>query len=139
MRSSPARNGSRIWATYPDIGFRFFAIEIDRNTESIDSPKAVANTFGKKIDGYLAVFKNKTFKDRWGLPNLMLLTVTTSVTHMANIIDHLAKQKSPYADRFLFKALPSFGTNWQVPKALLAELLSEPWRRVGEPFRIDGA
>ncbi|MBV9669749.1 MAG: hypothetical protein JOZ43_02235, partial [Acidobacteriales bacterium] len=104
-----------------------------------DSPRAVANTFGKKIEGYLDVFRTKAFRDRWGLPSLMLLTVTTSMTHMANIIDHLAKQKSGYTDRFLFKAVPLFGLSWRVPKTPLSDLLLDPWDRANGPLLLDRA
>src|SRR6266567_2907706 len=41
---------------YPDKSYRFFAVEIDRNTESIERRNLTQNTFGKKIDYYLQLF-----------------------------------------------------------------------------------
>ena len=53
---------------YPGVGFRFFAVEIDRNTESIE-PKSVAqDTFdanGAKIAGYLEILRHQTYRTRY--------------------------------------------------------------------------
>ncbi len=124
---------------YPHGGFRFFAVEIDRNTESIERRSINQNSFGKKILQYIDIFRDWTFRERWGLPNLMLLTVTTNANHLANLLDFLKKQHSRYAERFLFKALSEFGTNWQVPREPLTDLLTEPWMRPGDAFDISKA
>ncbi|MGI0133549.1 MAG: hypothetical protein ACREBW_01135, partial [Candidatus Micrarchaeaceae archaeon] len=79
------------------------------------------------------------YRSRWGIPNLLVLTVTTNVTHMHNILDYLKKltqhdQKA--AERFLFKAKPEFGSNWRVPD-VMADILAEPWLRAdGTSFSI---
>ncbi|MDB5580987.1 MAG: hypothetical protein JWR80_6163 [Bradyrhizobium sp.] len=113
---------------YPGVGFRFFALEIDRNTESIERRNMKQNTFGAKIAGYLDVLRNQTYRTHWGLPNLHILTVTTNATHARNILAYIEKQSDPqYADRFAFVCEPSFGANWRVPKAVLSQLLDEPW------------
>jgi len=98
--------------------YRFFAIEIDRNTESIERKKAGQNTFAKKLENYLDVMRNRTYKDVWGIPNLMVMTVTTNVTHMKNIMAHLKQLDPKLAERFIFRALPNFGANWTIPPVL---------------------
>jgi hypothetical protein len=113
---------------YPAKGFRFFAVEIDRNTESIERKNMDSNTFGRKITSYIAILRGQLFRDWWGIPNLSVLTVTTNATHARNILDFIDRQNEPkYADRFAFQAEPTFGTNWRVPKTVLYQLLGEPW------------
>lgn len=115
---------------YPGVGFRFFAVEIDRNTESIERRNLDSNTFGRKIAGYLTVLGNRLYQSHWGLPNLTVLTVTTNATHARNILDYLEQQQGgKYAERFAFAYEPSFGANWRVPKTVL-NLLTEPWATV---------
>ena len=113
---------------YPGGGFRFFAVEIDRNTESIERKKIDQSAFGKKIDGYLDIFRNRTYRTWWGFPNLHVLTVTTNATHARNILDYLRRQNEPqYAARFGLAWEPSFGGHWRVPRRVLSNLLDEPW------------
>jgi hypothetical protein len=113
---------------YPATGFRFFAVEIDRNTESIERRNLDSNTFGRKIASYLTVLKGRLFHSHWGLPNLSVLTVTTNATHARNILEYVSRQNEPkYGERFTFAAEPSFSANWRVPKKVLSNLLDEPW------------
>ena len=114
---------------YPGVGFRFFAVEIDRNTESIERKNLAYNTIGKKVEGYLTVLHDKRYRTWWGIPNLSVLLVTTSAGHAQNILAHIAKQVDPrYAERFAIATEPMFGANWRVPPALISHLLEEPWR-----------
>ncbi len=113
---------------YPGVGFRFFAVEIDRNTESIERKNMSQNAFGAKIAGYLDILRNQTYRAHWGLPNLHILTVTTNATHARNILAYVEKQGEPnYAGRFAFACVSSFGANWRVPKEVLSILLDETW------------
>jgi Replication-relaxation len=117
---------------YPGTGFRFFAVEIDRNTESIERKNLTYNTIGKKVDGYMQVLTGKRYKDWWGIPNLTVLTVTTSIGHAANIMSYIGKQGDPkFTERFAIKAEPLFGANWRVPPSLLTQLLGTPWQTPG--------
>jgi hypothetical protein len=112
---------------YPGTGFRFFAVEIDRNTESIERRSLDQNAFGKKIAGYLQILRTRAYPGWWGIPNLHILTVTTNATHARNIIEHIQKQDdSTYAERFAFTCEPAFGENWRVPRNVLG-LLDNPW------------
>lgn len=122
---------------YPEGGYRFFAVEIDRNTESIERKNLDYNAFGKKITGYLELLRTKSFSDWWGIPNLTVLTVTTNATHAQNLMEHVRKQGEPrYADRFAFATEPTFGVNWRVPKTVLSNLLTDPWNTVNGPKDI---
>ncbi|MEO8722343.1 MAG: replication-relaxation family protein [Sphingobium sp.] len=113
---------------YPGLGFRFFALEIDRNTESIERKNLRQSAFGAKINGYLDILRNQRYRVHWGIPNLHVLTVTTNATHADNILAHVKKQADPnYVSRFAFAYEPSFGANWRVPKEVLSKLLDEPW------------
>lgn len=112
---------------YPCAGFRFFALEIDRNTESIERRNLKQSAFGQKIAGYLDILRNQTYRPYWGLPNLHILTVTTNATHARNLLDYVEKQDEPrFIDRFAFACEPCFGANWRIPKEVLSRFLKEP-------------
>jgi len=123
---------------YPGHGFRFFALEIDRNTESIERRNLAQSSFGAKVRSYDRIIETQAHRDVWGIPNLSVLTVTTSVTHAAAILRHIARA-SRYAGRYAVTTIPMFGAHWRVPPALLHTLLSEPWmtpsgaRMIGQP------
>lgn len=113
---------------YPGSGFRFFAVEIDRNTESITRKQGGYTTWSKKVAGYLALLRHRLYREWWGIPNLTILVVTTSGLHARNILDYVASHCRPAeAERFLFTFEPQFGTNWRVPKNVLSGMLDESW------------
>lgn len=113
---------------YPGIGFRFFAVEIDRNTESIERKNLAQRAFGFKVAGYLSVLRNRLYLDHWGVPNLHVLTVTTNATHALNLAGHVGRHADPgYADRFAFASDACFGVNWRVPREVLSHLFDKPW------------
>jgi hypothetical protein len=113
---------------------RFFAVEIDRNTESIERRSLAQNSFAQKIKGYTDILQYKFYRSHWGLPHLIVMFVTTNATHMANMIDYV--RANAFAKHFLFKAKPEFGVNWRIP-AVMSDLYSEPWTRAtGENFSI---
>ncbi|WP_422058519.1 hypothetical protein [Sphingomonas sp.] len=123
---------------YPGAGYRFFAVEIDRNTESIERSISGQTSFGRKIAAYLHILRTRAYRTHWGIPNLTVLTVTTNRTHAANIIEYIrAQDAGPFAERFLFQAEPSFGANWRVPSDVLSGVLTEEWRTIADARRID--
>lgn len=108
--------------------YRFFAVEIDRNTESIERRNLEQTAFGRKVANYVTVLQNRLFNSWWGIPNLTVLTVTTNATHAINILDHIKKNAPPkQAERFLIQTETDFAANWRVPKTVLTRLLGEPW------------
>lgn len=116
---------------YPGVGFRFFAMEVDRGTEGIERRKAGQSSFGRKVDGYLDVLRTRSYRDHWGLPNLTVLTVTTSPRRAAMMLERVARSGDPaYLTRFAVAHEPSFGSMWRVPQSVLSHLVGEPWRTV---------
>jgi len=123
---------------YPGEGFRFFAVEVDRNTESIERSVSGQTAFGRKIAGYLNILRTRAYQAHWGFPNLTVLTVTTNRTHAANILNYIRAQRAgSLAERFLFQADPSFGANWRVPSDVLSGMLMNEWTTVAGVRRID--
>lgn len=112
---------------------RWCAVEIDRNTESIERKNLGYNTFGKKVDHYLRVLRGRLF-EAWGARNLTILTVTTNATHAANMLAYVQKQNDPkFESRFAFAVAPEFGVMWEVPGTVLSHLFSEPWTSPAGP------
>ena len=112
---------------YPGTGYRFFAVEVDRCTESIERSRNAKGTFATKIAAYQEVLTARRYREWWGIPNLTVLTVTTSHGHAANLIE-CVRRSGRYGDRFAFTVEPSFGGNWRVPKQVLAHPLDKPWK-----------
>jgi hypothetical protein len=113
---------------YRDRSYRFFAVEVDRNTESIERTRLDQSGFGRKLRGYAEALSNRTYKTSWGIPSLLILTVTTSAVHLQNIVRYTDALKDR-ADHFLFKTKTEFGTNWEVPD-VMRDLLTESWTGV---------
>ena len=113
---------------YPGDGYRFFAVEIDRNTESIERRNLAQSSFGQKIAGYLAILQSQSYRAWWGLPNLHVLTITPSHLHSRNILTFVKRQVEPrHGDRFAVTVVSDFGANWRVPRELLLSLVGESW------------
>lgn len=124
--------------------YRFFAVEIDRNTESIETKTAgVPGKFGRKIEHYSHIIGTRSFKAHWDIPNLSVLTVTTNDQHARNMIAYVEKTQPKWKHKFLFQTETMFGTRlsedadqfWRMPKGLLTHLL-DPWQTTGEPRDI---
>lgn len=121
---------------YLDGSYRFFAVEIDRQTESIQRHKSVSASIDQKLRRYLDVMHDQLHVSHWAVPNLLVLFVTTNQTHKHNIISHLDRLTgTPFKERFLFKVLPEFGTNWRIP-GVRPEFLTGVWLRTSAPFSI---
>lgn len=117
--------------------FRFYALEADRNHETIASKELAKNSYGRKIKGYSEIFGNKIYKTVWGIPNLRVLTVTTNTSHMHSMISY-AKENTLDASPFLFACKSEFGRDWKVP-GLLKDLFCEPWLTTADPYYINRA
>lgn len=101
-----------------DNTVRFFAVEIDRNTESIAQRKRGNTTFGEKLLCYLDAMRNHVYHEQWGIRNLSILTITTNDGHARNLQRCVQTLDRSLADRFYFKTVPEFGPNWRVPPIL---------------------
>ena len=106
---------------HPEKGYRFFAVEIDRNTESIERRDPGQTAFGKKISAYIEIMERQTFRTWWGIPNLSVQFSTTSRTHSENLADFSRQHVDPsLRARFKYSVQSSFGTNWCVPDCILS-------------------
>lgn len=85
------------------------------------------NTFSAKVAAYRDMLHAQTYRTHWGLPNLHVLTVSTSYAHVDNIVRYITRSGTQYADRFGFACEPTFGANWRVPRSILTNLLGAPW------------
>lgn len=113
---------------YTDGGFAFFAVEIDRHTESIERSNPSQTAFAKKIAGYFEILREGRFRANWGIPNLTILTVTTNARHAESLVAYLERQCEPtLAPKFFFRTDNRFDAAWRVPRALLSELITAPW------------
>ncbi len=118
----------------------FFALEADRSTQPVVRSDLHQSSYLRKILAYRKIAMQNIHKSHLGLPNLLILTVTTNEHHMANIMSlvkelaHEGKSKL-----FLFKTMSSVGDFKKAPEPT-AHLLADAWQRVGyEAFRIDRA
>lgn len=104
----------------------FFAVEIDRRTESINSDVA-RTTFGRKLCGYLDILESRTYRTHLGIPNLTILTLTTNALHLQSMLNYYRSLNAGrHAPHFLFKSVPGFTANWRVPP-IMHDLFNEPW------------
>jgi hypothetical protein len=104
-----------------DHVFRFFVVEIDRATESIERRTAQQTAIARKVQAYVNVFHNRSYRTHWGIPNLHVLLVTTSESRAENVRRHVTG--TGLMERFLIRAQPGFGANWSVPRGILRGIL----------------
>ena len=126
-----------------DHGVSFYAIEADRNTEPIVASKITRSSYARHLTGYRYVLRNELYKKHYGVPNLQVLNITVSETHMHNIMAHLKKTTAEGVRHlsgphpFLFKAVPTLGRRINKPP-VSGHILTEPYRRIGEErVRLD--
>jgi len=105
--------------------YRFFALEVDRGTMPIARTDPKQSSYLGKLSAYGEIITRQVHKAHWGIPNLLVLTVTVSVARCSEIIANLGTNGSP---AFLFKALGARNLSTPVPG-----LFSEPWERAGMP------
>ena len=86
--------------------YRFFALEADRGTMPIVRSKGHQTSYLGKITAYHEILAHQVYKTQLGLPNLLVLTVTTSEPRKSEIMRRLEEQAGDGA-AFLFKAIGS--------------------------------
>lgn len=115
--------------------YRFFALEADRGTMPVERTDRAQSRYLGKVIAYRQAMANGTFKLRWGVPNLFVLTVTTSDPRLDTMETAVRKiTEGRGSSAFLFKTYPASNRG-----GLYAEpqLLTEPWKRVGhEPLDL---
>ena len=118
--------------------YRFFALEADRNTIPVRRSNLEQTSYLRKVLAYRQIVAQNIHQTHLGLPNLLVLTVTTSEPHMRNImatVEDLATEGK--STLFLFKTMSSLGDFRKVP-APTPHIFAEPWLRVGcDPLEIN--
>jgi hypothetical protein len=111
--------------------YRFFALEADRNTIPVKRANLALSSYLRKILAYRQIVMQDVHRTHLGMPNLLVLTVTTNEQHMWNIMA-LVKELATEAKStlFLFKTMSSLG-DFQKASAPTPHILTEPWHRVG--------
>jgi hypothetical protein len=113
---------------YEEGRSRFFALEIDRATES-KGGKA-ANTIEKKVKAYQDILRETSYR-RLGLPNITVLFATTRNSNADAILRVIEEQVEPRCQpHFLVQAFSTFDDPWRVPKELLPVMTG--WRSTKE-------
>ena len=119
---------------YLDSGkksYRFFALEVDRGTMPVVRSRKDQTSYLAKLLAYREVLSQETHKSNFGLPNLFVLTVTTSEIHLQNMLS-VFEHRIGGSTAFLFKPLKeeNFLGGMRKPEPTL---LASPWHRVGQP------
>ena len=116
--------------------YRFFALEADRATMPVSRSTLRMTSYLRKILAYRQGAAREMYRSQYGIPNLLVLTVTTSDSHMRGIM-RLLGEIAGSSTLFLFKTAAAFGTLGTIP-APSSGLFAEPWERVGcSPLLID--
>ncbi|MEI9933133.1 MAG: replication-relaxation family protein [Rhizomicrobium sp.] len=112
--------------------YRFFALETDRGTMPLVRSSSRQTSYMAKLAAYRELIAHQVYKKHWGVPNLLVLTVTNSELRMIEMLKRLAGMGGESA-AFLFKAVDA-----SVLKVPAMGLPHEPWARAGlPPIRID--
>jgi hypothetical protein len=107
--------------------YRFFALEADRGTMPVVRTNPNQTSYLGKTAAYREIIVRRVHKTHLGLPNLLILTITTGEARMADIIRRLGGKTGDSA-AFLFKSVDTSGLTTPAP-----QLLFEPWQRAGFP------
>ena len=103
--------------------YHFFALEADRGTMPVCRSKPGQTSYLGKLAAYGDIITRQVHKTHWGIPNLLVLTVTTSASRCSEMVAKLGAGGSP---AFLFKAVEGRSLSVPVPT-----LLTEAWTRAG--------
>ena len=119
--------------------YRFFALEADRTQMPVARSNLAQSSYLKKLLAYREIAARRVFESHFGLPNFLVLTVTSSERHMRTIMALLDEVTAGKGSKlFLFKTLSTLGDFQRAPLPT-PQLLTTPWERVGHTaFRIDG-
>ena len=114
------------------IGERYFALEADMGTESIEA------VIKPKIRAYREIVASGVIDEHFGIGNLCVLFVTTSEKRVRNIMRAVESiARNGRSTMFGFACRADLGQFARAP-APDGRMFREPWRRVGcEEFRLD--
>ncbi len=108
--------------------YRLFALEIDRGTMPVSRTDTRNTSLLGKMKAYDEVIAEQLYRTQWGVPNLLVLAVTSDAHRLADIANRAASLTA--ARHFLFKAMESSGSELRVPPG---QFLLQSWQRPGLP------
>jgi Replication-relaxation len=112
--------------------FRYFALEADRNTMPVLRSNLYQTSYLKKLLAYRQISATRSYKTQFGLPNLLVLNVTTTLGHMENIMRLAAELTGGGSNLFLFKCISTLGDFGKSPSPT-PHILTDSWSRAGRP------
>jgi hypothetical protein len=114
------------------IGERYFALEADMGTESVEA------VIKPKIRAYREIVASGTIDNHFGIDNLAVLFVTTNEKRMRNMMKAVESiARNGRSTMFGFACRSDLGQFTRAP-APDGRMFREPWRRVGhEDRRLD--
>jgi hypothetical protein len=89
------------------------------------------SSYLKKMIAYREIVARQVPKSHLGLPNLLVLTVTTNATHMGWIMQHVREHIGAHAG-LLFLSVDT-GSPVEKARSPSVDFLLTPWQRVGLP------
>lgn len=115
---------------------RFFALEADRGTMPLRR-RSEGSSYAKKLAHYKLLITSGAHVSQLGIPNLVVLTVTTTAARLASMLELAGAIGAP--SYLAFKVVPGYGAFMRTPPPL-PELAIEPWLRQGHAdFRMDAS
>ncbi|WP_375413782.1 replication-relaxation family protein [uncultured Bradyrhizobium sp.] len=116
------------------INDTYFALEADRENEPITRLTLQSSSYARKLLQYREVLIGEKYKQLF--PNLIVLNITTSPQHAANIMTFMDGVLGAKSKFLLFKGIPILASRKECLNPLTG-LLDEPFDRVGyEPYVI---
>jgi hypothetical protein len=117
--------------------YRFFALEAERRNR-VNTGSLKGASFLKKVLAYRTIIENEIHTSYFGIPNLLILTVTPRQARIDTMKKMIA-ELYPNGDNsnFLFRCVSTQGYDDQV-KPPTSHMFHEPWQRVGsDDFRLN--
>jgi hypothetical protein len=113
----------------------YFALEADRGTEPIERSNLNQTSYLRKFLQYAHVLKTGPYKTQWGLPNLMVLHVSSRQDRTTALMRYMERLGAKSQSQ-CFKSAASLVSAARAPRPLAA-LLTDPYQRVGyDPYHI---
>jgi len=104
--------------------FRFFALEVDRGTMPVSRVSSQGTAVLAKLEAYSKVHAGGGHRIRLGIPNLLVLMVTTNRNRCAELVRKFG-ERAGEAPQFLFQATADSEILFRPD----VRLLSAPWDR----------
>ena len=109
--------------------YRFFAMEVDRGTMPITRSNDAQTSYLAKLMGYRTIIERQAHRSYWGIPNLLVLTLTTTEDRVSEMMRRFNQQGGGNT-AFLFKSL---GGNGDMLTSAYPDLLYSDWKRGDTP------